>query len=189
MKSLVFKVYFRYRYGLVNHGVSLLSGITGTDIEVDDISNFEMSKHNPFTIKCEEECRNYDVNIGTIVASIDSNTKMYSLQINNHDGIGLLIIESELLNFSEIAKQNQNEELKINDDDYVVRISDPKSTMEFLTGGKGSSLGVLFKFSKQSTILFNVPDGIVVTSKAYEFLLKSNQQLEKDIHSLESFIR
>ena len=173
----------------MNHGVGLNTSISDTTIEVNDICDIEMNKHNPFTIYCDEEGKNYEVKIEEPIGQLDANTMLYSMKLNNQNAVGFLIKETGHLGILEEPKCDIKNSIDIKSEDFVVKIGDVKSTLVTLSGGKGSSLGVLYAFSTQSSVPFKVPAGLIVTSKAYQFLLKSNPELENDISLLESFVR
>ena len=78
----------------------------------------------------------------------------------------------------------------LKEDALVLSLNDNSASQNELTGGKGSSLANLMKLSsqlseKEESTKFNVPKGIVVTTNAYDLLLKENQKIEAEINKLQ----
>jgi Pyruvate phosphate dikinase, AMP/ATP-binding domain len=70
----------------------------------------------------------------------------------------------------------------------VVPLSEMQAENETLTGGKGSSLSSLYILSKKCNT-FNVPNGIIVTTNAYQKMLQENSGIRKQVEQLQSLIR
>ena len=75
----------------------------------------------------------------------------------------------------------------------VLGLNEENAKSVDLTGGKGSSLAVLMSLSQQLVEenyenKFNVANGVVVTTNAYQKLIEEYEGLRKEINSLEKSI-
>lgn len=70
----------------------------------------------------------------------------------------------------------------------VLPLSELQAENETLTGGKGSSLASLYVLSKKYDN-FIVPNGIIVTTNAYQKMLQENSDIRKQVEQLQSLIR
>ncbi|RWS16195.1 Cleft lip and palate transmembrane protein 1-like protein [Dinothrombium tinctorium] len=70
--------------------------------------------------------------------------------------------------------------------DLILPLSDEKGQSVIVSGGKGSSLVYLATLSRILNEKFKVPKGFILTSNAYNLLLQENEDLRKEIDTLQS---
>ena len=79
-------------------------------------------------------------------------------------------------------------ERQMRDSSLVLSLSEKDCISVELSGGKGSSLAELMVLREQlanEENKFNVPNGIVVTTNAYQSLLEEYKDLKREINKLE----
>lgn len=114
----------------------------------------------------------------------------------NHE-IGHGIIEHVFKNDDKLLPQSKiqiplkiSANCKLKEIPMVVGIKDDISKLETVSGGKGSSLSYLSSFinnyKQEDNITFVVPDGIVVTTAAYQHHLRSNRNIFEVISEIEN---
>ena len=70
--------------------------------------------------------------------------------------------------------------------ELVLPFDDKTASNESLTGGKGSSLSLLKNLSRILENEFIVPNGFVVTTNAYQMVLRENPNLKEEIKKLQT---
>src|SRR5690625_3763258 len=110
--------------------------------------------------------KTFDIQIEKPIHMFAKDLSLYSLKLNSHKGIALVMLDDgsediddsvEISNESLVQTKMLISDIK---NVYVVKIEDDRCQLEELTGGKGSSLGILRNLAKSSSIPFTVPDGV-----------------------------
>ncbi|XP_054162321.1 putative phosphoenolpyruvate synthase [Oppia nitens] len=120
---------------------------------------------------------------------IIKDNNIINLTINGHNGLGFILENQDII--SEMIAIKTNTHLfhvfkKRQSQDLVLNFEDENAMNEELSGGKGSSLSKLKVLSKLDDNCFIVPNGFIVTTNAYQFLLKENPDLDKAIERLQT---
>ncbi|XP_054166950.1 uncharacterized phosphotransferase YvkC-like [Oppia nitens] len=108
------------------------------------------------------------------------------LVINGSDGMCIISEENDIEFESLVKVVKEDNELA-----FVLGLNEEKAKRVDLSGGKGSSLAVLTSLAKtiaednNSDHKFVVPNGVVVTTNAYQKLLDDNEDLCRQILELE----
>lgn len=110
------------------------------------------------------------------------------LTINGHKALGYCIDVNK--SSDEITSTQPNQALvdlfrTEESQELVLPFDDKTASNESLTGGKGSSLSLLKNLSNISEKEFIVPNGFVVTTNAYQMVLRENPELDKEIKKLQ----
>ena len=168
-----------YGWGLAPHG---------TVFPIQELKTVQTIEDRSFTVP---NC--FKLKINGKYLSVDDiivgHNGVYVLKINGHKSCGLLI-EDKLL-FSEIKPIAPNMDLvdlfkSEETQELVVSFDERYASNEAITGGKGSSLSLLKRLSQLKNNDFIVPNGFVVTTNAYQILLRENPDLNKAINKLQT---
>jgi len=152
--------------------------IKDISLSVNDFNGLNNKSKIAFSIKALHR---------TIKIEIDSkvNENFRKIKANGVDGVCLIINEEEnqlenKLSIKQTFKLNECQSL-------VLSFEEEESQRVELSGGKGSSLAKLLELSAQNNDKFSVPKGVIVSTNAYNLLLK-DKTIKSEIESLQKLV-
>ncbi|XP_054152656.1 prodigiosin synthesizing transferase PigC-like [Oppia nitens] len=163
---------------------SAISGTTFNELESAGLGPNSLR----FTVEVDEQNRQLVVDIDKSRDKYGDQFMVCDMTLNGHKGVCLVIRECCLENDSTGSKIP---ELLADDSgsrvwDLVVNIGDDSAKHVSISGGKGASLASLIQLSRTSCRPgFVVPDGVIVTTNAYNVLIDSSNVLQQEIDRLE----
>jgi len=112
-----------------------------------------------------------------------------NIKINGHDGRGVYVNDN---GFEKIQIAN---DLKLHvpcervTSDLVIPICQSEAENVLMSGGKGSSLSslnILSKTLNKNNVLFEVPNGVIITTNAYQFMINKYPSIISAIEKLQN---
>lgn len=194
-----------YLYGHVNLGIGLLTSIEKVDISIKQFERVTAGQGDQpskfIWVDCPQERRSFKLELFKPIEPIVGNfLQQCLLTIDGEKGIGLIFDESidhlaELRAWLSkpwtVYSSPSSCDLTTESEPslFVCNLSQPACTQSTLTGGKASSLAVLYQLSTTCAENFRVPQAVVLTVHALEAFLANNLHLRNAINFVESLLQ
>lgn len=189
--------FYSYDYGYVNIGNGLIRAVSNVDFNdtKQAMANIDSLAQLECTLTVEMQEKSYHSKGEGPFEKISDNIWLCPMTVNSHKAMGFYFKEETIKKSESYSKPlAPTGKLKAGKPEtvsrkIVLKISHPEAICRNLTGGKGSSLGELMQMSAHSAIQFTVPNGVIVTTVAYELFIQENTHLLNLLGNFESATR
>lgn len=190
---------YSYDYGYVNLGNGLIGAVSNVDFNgtKQAMANIDSLAQLECTLTVEMQRKSYHSKGEGPFEKISDNIWLCPMTLNSQKAMGFYFKEETIKKRENNSKPTlaPTGQLKAGKPEsasgriLVLEINHPEAVCRNLTGGKGSSLGELMQMSAHSSIPFTVPNGVIVTTVAYELFIQENTHLLNLFGNFESATR